>query len=444
MTASAAAEPVEPASAFEPAEPLGEGRIVTLDVVRGVAVMGILAMNIVAFAMPGAAYMNPMAYGTEGPADLGSWIFSFLFIDGRMRGLFSFLFGASLLLVVERAEAAGLSPARIHYSRMIVLLLFGLIHFYLIWWGDILSLYALVGMLAYLFWRKSPRTLVRLGLLFVALQFVLFACFAWGFQQLAVEVAGPHPSRDAIAQYAGMSEGIATYTPAALQEILARFRGPWWGVASHMLTEETLDPFVGVALFGFETLGYMLLGMAALKTGFLAGRWPRRAYLKAMLIGFGIGVPVYALLAWRIAAGGFAAPDIFIWGIAATVPVRPLMIVATAALVIVLTQRGRERMAAGRPAFVARIAAAGRAAFTNYLGTSILMTGLFYGWGFGLFGHLSRIELWLVVVAMWVLMLLWSKPWLDRFRYGPFEWLWRSLARGRFQPMGKAAEAPEA
>ena len=82
-------------------------RIATLDIVRGVAVMGILAMNIVAFAMPGAAYLNPMAYGTQGPADLASWVFSFILIDGKMRGLFSFLFGASLLLVVERAEAAG-------------------------------------------------------------------------------------------------------------------------------------------------------------------------------------------------------------------------------------------------------------------------------------------------------------------------------------------------
>jgi uncharacterized protein len=84
---------------------------------------------------------------------------------------------------------------------------------------------------------------------------------------------------------------------------------------------------------------------------------------------------------------------------------------------------------------VERIAAAGRAAFTNYLGTSILMTGLFYGWGMGWFGALSRIELWPVVFAMWGVMLLWSKPWLDRFQYGPFEWVWRSLSRWSLQPM---------
>src|SRR3954465_1980574 len=123
----------------------GRERIAALDIVRGFAVMGILAMNIVGFAMPGAAYLNPMAYGTQGPADLASWLFSFILIDGKMRGLFSFLFGASVLLVVERAEAGGRNPAAVHYSRMIWLLVIGLIHFYLIWWGDILSLYASIG-----------------------------------------------------------------------------------------------------------------------------------------------------------------------------------------------------------------------------------------------------------------------------------------------------------
>jgi uncharacterized protein len=114
---------------------------------------------------------------------------------------------------------------------------------------------------------------------------------------------------------------------------------------------------------------------------------------------------------------------IFACAMAATTPFRPLMVIATASLIILLTRRGGS--------LVQRIAAAGRAAFTNYLGTSILMTTLFYGYGLGLYGALSRIELWAVVIAMWALMLLWSKPWLERFRNGPLEWLWRSLSRGR-------------
>jgi uncharacterized protein len=178
---------------------------------------------------------------------------------------------------------------------------------------------------------------------------------------------------------------------------------------------------------GPETLAYMLWGMAALKSGFLTGAWDDRSYARVALIGFGIGIPAYAAIGWAYASSGFAVPLTFAYVMAATVPFRPLMILATAALVILLTRRGG--------ALVGRIAAAGRAAFTNYLGTSIVMTSLFYGYGFGLFGTLGRAELWLVVVAMWALMLLWSKPWLDRFAYGPFEWLWRSLARGRIQSL---------
>jgi uncharacterized protein len=184
-------------------------------------------------------------------------------------------------------------------------------------------------------------------------------------------------------------------------------------------------------MFGWETLAYFLFGMAALRTGFLRGSWSAAAYRRTMLIGFGIGIPAYAVLAWLLIRDDFSVPMVFAVAMAATVPFRPLMIAAIAALIIVLAARGRG-------ALVERIAAAGRAAFTNYLGTSLIMTTLFYGYGVGLFGQLSRAELWLVVLPMWALMLLWSKPWLDRFEYGPLEWLWRSLSRGRSRGCGSA------
>jgi uncharacterized protein len=408
-------------------------RIATLDIVRGVAVMGILAMNIVAFAMPEAAYLNPDAYGTRGPADLASWAFSFVLVDGKMRGLFSFLFGASLLLVVERAEARGQSPAAVHYSRMAWLLVFGLLHFYLIWWGDILSLYAPVGMVAYLFRRASPTALIGIALGLLAVQLLLVAGLAMSFHQAEAAAAAPGASAEALHRWAGMQEGLGRYTPAQLTDILARYRGSYAGIAGHALREDSLEPLRSISLFGWETLAYMLLGMAALKSGFLTGAWPKRRYLTAMLAGFGIGVPAYALLAWLQISRGFKVVDVLTYGIAATVPLRPLMIVAIAAAIILATSGGG--------ALVKRIAAAGRAAFSNYLGTSILMTALFYGWGLGLYGSLSRIQLWIPVVAMWGVMLLWSKPWLDRFNYGPFEWLWRSLARRRLQPMRKPASS---
>jgi uncharacterized protein len=412
-----------------------EGRIETLDIVRGVAVMGILAMNIVAFGMPGAAYVNPAAYGTESPADTAAWLFNFILIDGRMRGLFSFLFGASMLLVIDRAEAAGLSPASVHYRRMIWLVVFGLIHYFLIWWGDILSLYAPVGMIAYALRRKQPRILIRWAVGLLIAQLAIFVLFTASFYQAAAAAAAPHASAAAVREWASMREGIGIYTPDQLHDILARYRGGYGGIVVHTILHEWRGPLMSFAIFAWETLAYMLLGMAALKTGFLTGAWSDRDYRKVALIGFGIGVPVYAALGWLLLRDNFEVTSLVTYSITATVPFRVPMILATAALVILLTRRGGP--------LVDRIAAAGRAAFTNYLGTSLLMTALFYGWGFGLFGELSRIELWIPVAAMWTIMLLWSKPWLDRFRYGPFEWLWRSLARWSLQPM-RRRQAPVA
>jgi len=409
-------------------------RIATLDIVRGVAVMGILAMNIIAFAMPLEAYVNPAAFGTEGIADLISWAFSFVFIDGKMRGLFSFLFGASILLVLDRAAAKGEDSGSVHFRRMIWLLFFGCLHFYFIWFGDILVGYALIGMLCWFFYDKEPRKLIFWGVVLVAIQFLLFAAMAAGYHGIAAAVAAPNPAPQMVKAWAAMQEGVGVPTAAQLQETLTRYRGGWLDLVHHQVTKKTGDPFIMAFVYGWETLGYMLFGMAALKNGFLTGAWKDARYRKVAIVGFGIGIPVYAALAAILWSDGFTVPMVVTVAMAGTVFFRPLMVIATAALIILLTRRGG--------ALVQRIAAAGRAAFTNYLGTSILMTSLFYGWGIGLFGSLSRAELWLVVIVTWALMLLWSKPWLDRHQYGPFEWLWRTLARGKMQPMRKPLPAP--
>jgi uncharacterized protein len=415
----------------EPADILPSGRIATLDIVRGIAVMGILAMNIVAFSMPFAAYINPTAYGTESNADLGSWIFSFILVDGKMRGLFSFLFGASMLLVIDRAEAAGASPAWVHYSRMFWLLVFGLIHYFFIWYGDILTLYAPIGMLAFFCRRLNPTKLIVLGCCLLFAEFLLTSSFAALFYVTQAAAASPDANAETLATWATMQEGFGRYTPQQLHDLLALHQGGYAGLVEHRLGTKWMGPLNSLWTAGWETLAYMLFGMAALKTGFLTGAWANRRYRKVVMIGFGVGIPLYAALAWWLIGQDFAAPALVAGWLAVTVPIRPFMILAIAASIILLTRKGGW--------LTQRIAAAGRAAFTNYLGTSILMTLLFYGYGLGLFGHLTRIQLWLPVVGAWVIMLLWSKPWLDRFNYGPFEWLWRSLARGRVQPMRRGA-----
>jgi uncharacterized protein len=416
-----------PADAVRTGESLAPpARIATLDIVRGVAVMGILAMNIVAFAMPFSAYMNPTAYGLESQADLGSWIFSFILIDGKMRGLFSFLFGASTLLVIERAEASGRSPALVHYSRMIWLLIFGLLHFYFIWFGDILALYAQTGLLLFFFRRLSVTTLVRWGIFLLILQTVFFAFIAFAAFYFS-HAASLTPEQ--AENWRSMQENFAPLTGQGLTEKLALFRGSYEGLVHSRLHDQMFEPFTSAPAFLAETLGYMLLGMAAFKSGFFRGDWESARYRKWALVSLGIAIPVYAILAMLLLRDGFSPAMLFICALAATTPFRPVMVIGIAACIIMLTRKNGW--------LTQRIAAAGRAAFTNYLGTSILMTTLFYGYGFGWFGHLSRIQLWLPVLGAWAIMLLWSKPWLDRYRYGPFEWLWRSLARGRFQPMRK-------
>jgi len=402
-------------------------RIATLDVIRGVAVMGILVMNIVAFAMPEAAYMNPAAYGGHRGADLAVWAIDFVLVDGKMRGLFSFLFGASMLLVVDRATAKGEGPARVHFSRMAWLFLFGEAHMILLWWGDILHHYALIGCVAYLFRNKPPHKLIAIATILLLAEMAMIASLTASIHATIGAMQAAHPDAETIRQYRDLQRGFGIPSAAALAQDLALHRGPYLGLVAHRLHEAVSTTTRTLMFVGLETLGYMLLGMACLKSGMLTGSWDRRRYLRWILPGFGIGIPASAILAAYIAAKDFAMFPLVLGALTLPTLLRPLMIIAWACLIVLLTRSGG--------AIATRLAATGRMAFSNYLGTSLICTTLFYGYGVGLYGRLSRAELSLVVIAMWALMLLRSKPWLARFRFGPMEWLWRSLARLRFQPM---------
>lgn len=404
-------------------------RILTLDAIRGVAVMGILLMNIVAFAMPEAAYSNPYAYGGDRGADFAAWLFNYVLIDGKMRGLFSFLFGASTLLVIERAEAKGENPATVHYWRMAWLFAFGMAHLVLLWRGDILSHYALVGSFAFLFRKLPPYKLVTMAVLLLVMEFVLVhgAGQQIAAQEAAVRVG--HASAEVMHGYAANRLTFGVPTAAEIAQDLALHRGSYamlvehrWADAGHELVQTFL-------FLGPETLGYMLLGMAGLRSGMLTGAWPRRRYVAGALIGFGIGVPAYLALAVLPIRHGFDVTSVAASALVWSEPFRPVMIVGWACFIVWFIRTGGW--------LTERVAAVGRMAFSNYLGTTIVCTTLFYGYGFGLYGELSRASLYGVVALIWLAMLIWSAPWLARFRYGPFEWLWRSLARRRLQPMAR-------
>jgi uncharacterized protein len=402
-------------------------RILTLDVLRGVAVMGIFSVNVISFAMPEAAYFNPSAYGGTHGASLAVWAANFVVVDGKMRGLFSLLFGASALLVIQRAEAAGVDPRRVHFRRMAWLLVFGLAHFYLLWYGDILTLYATMGLLLWPFRKKPVRTLLLWAAGLLVIDMAVMGFFGWAFVQAEAAATAPHATTGAVATWHGMAGDFLPPTADELARDLALYRGGWPGIVANRAAHDWSDPLMQLVFGTAETLGYMLLGMAGLKSGFLTGAWDPRRYRRIALLGLVVGIPAYALLAWNGWRVGFRTSVVFADFFAVATPFRLAMMGAYASLIILFArQAGRLRE---------RIAAAGRAAFTNYLGASLFASLLFNGYGFGLYGHLSRWEAWLVAPCFWAIMLLWSKPWLERFRYGPFEWLWRSLARWSPQPM---------
>lgn len=400
-------------------------RIVTLDALRGFAVMGILAMNIVAFAMPEMAYVSPKAYGGETSSDLAAWGLGFLLFDGKMRGLFSILFGASMLLIVDRAETSGQNPASVHYRRMAWLAIFGLCHYFFIWWGDILFLYASVGCIAFRFRNWEPQRLIKWALGIFTLGVVLTSLFFGA--QIVVASAADDPASP-MAEAGRDIRGEYAKVDGEVTEELALYRGPYLPILDARL-DTAANPFVGVLMTIFETLPLMMLGMALFRNGFLTGSWTTADYRQIALRWLPPGVLLTLLIGWIQWRSGFdyliAVNAFMAWA----GPGRLMMTIAYAALLVLLIRR------ANASAVMARVAAAGRMAFSNYLGTSIAMTTVFYGYGLGLFGDVGRWTLYLVCGGTWAIMLLWSKPWLDRYRYGPLEWLWRSLARGSFQPM---------
>jgi uncharacterized protein len=403
-------------------------RHITLDALRGFAVMGILAMNIIAFAMPEMAYLTPALNGAPSQSDIISWTFSFIFVDGKMRGLFSLLFGASMLLIVERAQAKGESPASVHFRRMGWLALIGLAHFLFIWWGDILFLYAAVGCVAYLFRDVEVRGLIKMALVIYAIGFLLMSGFMGMMWLFEFAAKLPDADPEMVTAYKEMLAGFGT----APKEIAA-YSGGYLDIVQYRGSEKWAHPPSMVLQNIFETLPFMMIGMALYKNGFMTGEWETARYRKWALIGIGLGGLGYALFAALAASADFGMILMMNISLAWTYPFRLLMIIGYAAALILLIR------AFAQSGWITRVAATGRAAFSNYLGTSIVMTTIFYGYGLGLFNQVGRAQLWLFVIGAWVAMLLWAKPWLDRFSYGPFEWLWRSLARWHRQPMRKAA-----
>jgi uncharacterized protein len=411
----------------------GGKRILTLDVIRGIAVMGIFSVNVIDFALVMAAYLNPAAAGGSTGADLGLWFANHVLIDEKMRTLFSILFGASTLLVIDLATAKGESAARVHYGRMVSLLLLGLMHFYLLWVGDILVSYAFTGLAAYFFVRRKVRTMLIWAACLLTLNIALFSAGSWHFHRMEQKVASHTASAKELKEWQGMSR-FAHATPKEIAKETITHRSQWPERTERRFEDQKYQPFGSAIPFFMETLGLMLLGMAGLRSGFLTGEWSRRSYRRIAAAGIAIGAAFSIGSGLALVRLGFPAWLLLGANYGFGTPAHIAQALGYASLIVLLIRPGGW--------LTGRVAATGRAAFTNYIGTSIVASLIFYGDGLALFGRLSRFEAWAVAVPLiWLLMLAWSKPWLDRFHYGPFEWLWRSMARGRIQAMRKSRPA---
>ena len=420
----------ETRSAPRVAAPVAEAeRIHAIDALRGFALLGILIVNIWSFARVGAAYANPSVApaaasgggfaGVDSWTGVDFWIWAAvnLFADTKFISIFSMLFGAGIAMMGERLDRRGVGGGRLHYRRQFWLLVIGLLHAYGIWHGDILVPYALCGFILYGCRDWAPRRLLWAGGVAVGVVVLVMALADWSIPYwpieekvaLAVEWAPP---------------------PAALAAEIEAMRGGWAAQlpvrASYAFLVETVA-FPGYLLW--RAGGLMLVGMALYKLGVLSARRSAAFYRRMVAWGFGAGLPIVAAGIWYRVAVDFAWEQAKFQGHLFNYIGSVGVFLGYVGMIMLLDRSGR--LARAR----ARLAAVGRMAFTNYIAQSVLCTLIFYGHGLGLFERVGSAACIGIVVAVWTLQLAWSPWWLARFRFGPLEWLWRTLSYGRRQPL---------
>ncbi|BEU99546.1 DUF418 domain-containing protein [Novosphingobium olei] len=405
-----------PSASLHATPPAGTDRIEALDFVRGVAILGILAINVTGFWGPTLATFSPRI-GQSDAAGTAWFAFAFVVFEGKMRVLFTLLFGASLALFCDMVGRRGLQPEWMQARRLFWLALAGYLHYLLLWWGDILFPYALCGFGALALRRLAPTTLAALGL---AIYFMSHGVGAIGeLQGIAAEqrvLAGQAGAAD-MADQAGMMVRIAASVTADLRILHAGF---FEAIRLRLKTAPFL-PFETLLATVTETFPLMLVGMALQMSGFFAGAWPAKAMRRLAILGTGTGAAMtLALLGW-LWRHGFPPRAMFAaLGNLSALP-HLLMAMGYAALLMLIWPRVETA------AFARRIMLAGRCAFTNYLGTTVLMSALFAGWGLDLSRSLPRGALPAFVLLGWLAMLAWPRWWLARYRQGPLEAVWRRL-----------------
>jgi uncharacterized protein len=395
------------------AAPVAErDRLVSMDVLRGFVLLGIFVMNIQSFSMPMSAYINPTSYGDLTGANWWVWTISHVFFDQKFMTIFSLLFGAGVMLMTGRA---GDDAWRLHRRRMGWLVLFGLLHAHLLWYGDILYTYGMCGLLAFIFRYRTPKALIVTGSIFIIVGMLL-----------PVAVGAIMPPEE----FAKVRDEVWQPTPENTAKELHAYRGGPLDQASHRSPESLQFELFYFILFAFwKVFGLMLIGMALLKLDVFTARRPVSFYLRFAAVSLAVGLPLVIYGMMQNFAHGWAIEYSMFMGASYNYMGSTFVSLGYVGLFMAIVRAGVMR------ALTARLAAVGRMAFSNYILHTVIATTIFYGHGFGLFGSVERTGQAAIVLAVWIFQLTVSPIWLRYFQFGPLEWVWRSLTYGEKQPM---------
>lgn len=390
-------------------------RIGEIDALRGAALFGIIAANMRGFNSPAEAYFEPHLLWPAA-ADRFTQALIDALVTGKFITLFAVLFGLGFAIQLDRADARNQGFAATYFRRMAALAAIGAAHAFLIWWGDILLMYALMGFALYFFRRAPQATVLMWSLIFYWLPVAVWLALA-----LMASVGGEAPS------------GAAGPTPEALAETIRIYaHGTWRAMFAERYREWTF--FNAAAPFYLSRiLGLFLAGAFIWRTGFFHRLPAQLALLRRLLwwslpVGLaGNALTVVLTMIWPYNPFVPNLVTLTVW-VVGSVAV-PALSLSYAALVILLFQQPRWQRR------LLPFVAVGRMALTNYLLQSILATLLFYSFGLGLFGRVGPLAGLVPTFAIYLLQVVFSERWLRRFRFGPVEWLWRSATYGEWQPL---------
>ncbi|WP_444909542.1 DUF418 domain-containing protein [Microbulbifer sp. TRSA005] len=399
-------------------------RISQLDLLRGIAILGIPFMNMVSFSMPMAAYLNPKAYLADGPLNDLIFIFLHIFADQKFMGLFAMLFGAGIILLAEKRLNQQKSAAKIHYSRNFWLLVIGLLHAIYIWEGDILTVYALVAMVLYIFRGLRGSWLITLGTLSL-IGAVLVSNYT------GVVLSGLSGEAKYI-----VSDIFAPDT-AQIQREVAAYTGGFWELVNHRFAAEDSDADMEANIvmlffslsFILKIAAMILIGMGLYKVGILRGEASPETYKKMAVVATPIGLILTVLgLVWNY-SNDWEINHYFLYGDAFNLVGATSTSIGYVGLACLWYQSNTHLWIKNK------IQQVGRMAFTNYLAQSLIGVFIFYGFGMGLYGALTRVEVVGVCIGLVLFQLAYSDLWLKVFRMGPLEWFWRALTYLKLPPI---------